>query len=190
MFDLRKYKKAVIFSVCALLLLAGGFFAWKKLEKSVFYPKEYSEFVERYCNEFSVNEHLVYAVINTESAFDQNAQSDVGARGLMQIMPDTFKWLQTKLKNEGGKLPADELYNPETNIKYGVFFLSILMEAFEDERIAVTAYHAGMGQTEKWLGDASVSPDGKSIENIPSRHTGHYVDKVMSRKAKYDKLYG
>ncbi len=171
--------------IAAIILLVST--AWTRLEKMI-YPKKYSEFVERYSAQYNVDETLVYAIIKTESSFDSNAVSDVGAIGLMQIMPETFEWLQTKMSSEE-KLGSEALFEPETNIKYGVFFLSMLMEEFDDIRLAAAAYHAGRGQVNEWLDDKSVSDDGKTIESIPSRNTAHYVSKVIRNIEIYEKIY-
>lgn len=153
------------------------------------YPKLFSEYVDKYSEMYGVEDDLVYAVIKTESSFDSNARSGVGAIGLMQIMPNTFKWLQSKMPDNGPKMSAQELYSPETNIKYGTFFLSLLKKEFGSDRLAIAAYHAGRGQVNKWLKDRNISTDGETIEKIPSKSTGHYVDKVMKNVRRYRKLY-
>lgn len=181
-----KTKKAFVWFAATVLLLLVGVLVYNIIEKEV-YPIEYGEYVEKYAAEFDVEEELVYAVIKTESSFDPQAISDVGAIGLMQIMPDTFKWLQAKHKDKP-KQKADVLYDPETNIKYGTFFLSLLKKEFGSDRLTIAAYHAGRGKVNRWLSDAEISPDGKNIKNIPSKSTGHYVDKVMGNMEKYKKL--
>lgn len=160
---------------------------WKTAEKLI-YPKKYTSFVEEYSEEFNVDEMLVYAIIKTESSFDSDAVSGVGAIGLMQIMPDTFDWLQTKMPAEQ-KMQAEALFNPEINIRYGVFFLSLLQEEFDDTELIIAAYHAGRGQVNEWLDDETVSPDGVTIEKIPSRATAHYVSKVTKNIERYKKIY-
>ncbi len=160
---------------------------WTAAEKLI-YPKKYTSFVEEYSQRFNVDETLVYAMIKTESSFDRNAESNVGAIGLMQIMPETFDWLQTKMPAEK-KLEKDALYDPETNIKYGVFFLSLLNEEFGDTKLVIAAYHAGRGQVNAWLDDRSVSADGRTIDEIPSRNTAHYVSKVTKNIKRYNKIY-
>lgn len=178
--------------ICALVLLVAALaICIEPASRSIgrlAYPKKYSDLVEQYAAQYDVPPHLVYAVIRTESSFDSQAQSGVGAIGLMQIMPDTFKWLQSKTP-EKEKLDKSELYDAETNIKYGTFFLSLLREEFGSDRLAIAAYHAGRGRVNQWLDDRNVSYDGVSIDSIPSRDTGHYVDKVTNARKYYDKIY-
>ncbi len=180
------FKLFTFLVIIAVIIILISVFA-PKIEKKI-YPKNYSEFVERYSKEYNIDETLIYAIIKTESSFDKNAFSNAGAIGLMQIMPETFDWLQIKM-GSGEKLSHDKLYDPEINIKYGVFFLSLLEEEFNDRKLVIAAYHAGRGRVNEWLLDESVSHDGKTISEIPSRTTAHYVSKVTRNIKKYNKLY-
>ncbi len=152
----------------------------------VLYPTRYAEIVETTADEYGISPSFVYAVIECESGFDKNAVSSVGARGLMQIMPETFLWLQTKTKEE---LHEDSLFDPETNIKYGCYLYSILFNEFYSEETVVAAYHAGTGNVRKWLKDERYSPDGKTLTDIPFPSTKHYVNKVIKTRNIYEKLY-
>ncbi len=185
--DLKKIFKLFTSILLIAVIIVCVTVVWKTAEKLI-YPMEYTSYVEEYSEEFDVDKMLVYAIIKTESSFDSNAVSNVGAIGLMQIMPDTFDWLQTKMPAEA-KLTKEALFDPETNIKYGVFFLSLLKEEFEDTELIIAAYHAGRGQVNEWLDDETVSPDGATIENIPSRATAHYVSKVTKNIERYKKIY-
>ena len=77
------------------------------------YPVKYNTYVEQTSKKYNVDKAFIYAVIHTESGFDANAQSKVGARGLMQIMPATYTWLQTYLPSEDTSV--ENLLEPETN---------------------------------------------------------------------------
>ena len=167
------------------LLIAGGFCA-RTLSRFL-YPRQHCEAVERYSAEFGVDSDLVSAVIRTESGFDPTARSEVGAMGLMQIMPDTFGWLQGKLEPDAA-LPAEALYDPETNIRYGVYYLSMLEDKFGDESLTIAAYHAGQNRVAGWLADGRVYP-GCTADDIPSAVTGHYVRKVQRALYIYKELY-
>lgn len=150
------------------------------------YPCRYSNFVELYTEKNNLSEEFVYAVIKCESNFDADAQSYLGAKGLMQIMPETFDWLQWR---KGESLSYESLYDPETSIRYGCYFYGYLMEKFADESTAVAAYHAGSGCVEQWLSDKNYSDDGKTLKEIPYPSTKEYVEKVIRTKAIYQKLY-
>ena len=96
-----------------------------KLGVQMVYPRQYVDLVEDNAEEFDIDKALLYALIKTESGFDKNAVSSVGAMGLTQITPDTFHWLQTKT----GETYEDEaLFEPEISVYYGAYFLNMLLE--------------------------------------------------------------
>ena len=152
----------------------------------ILYPIKYGNFVEFYASENNLSESFVYAVIECESGYDEKAVSYADARGLMQLTPDTFKWLQRK---RGEKLGEEMLFDAQTNIKYGCYFYGILFEIYGNERTALAAYHAGMGNVKKWLKDERYSRDGKTLYDIPFENTKKYVNKVIKTRNIYSKLY-
>ena len=181
---LTKLGKLAVLFVCALLLV-GGRLVFRGALHSL-YPQRYDDFVETYTAAHGLEKSFVYAVIKCESGFDPKAVSPVGARGLMQIMPETFEWLQSKT---GENNDLDALFDPETSVRYGCMLYEILLRQFPSPHTAVCAYHAGMGNVEKWLQDPKYSDDGKTLKNIPFPATAHYADKVMRVQKIYQKLY-
>ena len=155
---------------------------------SLFYPQEYAEQVSKYAKEFKVEEPLVYAVIRTESGFRPDVESEVGAMGLMQLMPSTFEWLQERLD---GEVIYDtySLTDPDISIRYGTYLLSILLEQYEVQNTAIAAYNAGTTTVDGWLQDSSLSPDGKTLTEIPYSETDTYVDRVSDAYDMYKQLY-
>ncbi len=150
------------------------------------YPRKYSALVESVSAEYNLDEVFLYAVIKTESSFNKDAVSDVGAKGLTQIMPDTFKWLKSKT---GESLPENALFQPETSIKYGGFLLSYLLEEFENPKTALAAYHAGITRVNEWLENPEYSKDGETLYNIPYESTALYTEKVLKNVKAYIKIY-
>jgi len=184
-------KKGIIIKLAALLVLIAvfvgttSFLTFRSILK-LLHPLQYDDLVTQYAAEFELEATLVLAVIKTESSFDSQAESSAGAQGLMQITPDTFDWLQTKRRETRD---AAEIFEPETSICYGSFFLRLLLDEFEDERTALAAYHAGRGQVNRWLKESANSADGKTLTHIPSAETAHYVSKVITAKNRYENLY-
>lgn len=174
----------LIFLSAAVLFIA--FSVTGKTVLKIFYPMKYNEFVEKYSGEYGVEPELVYAVIKTESSFNPDAVSSADAVGLTQITPETFEWIKTKLGEEKRNL---SLTDPETSIKYGAFFLGYLVNEFENTDTALAAYHAGRGRVNGWLGDKNISPDGKTLCEIPIPETAHYVSKVNRALNIYRNLY-
>lgn len=155
----------------------------------LFFPQKFSEQVERSSKEFGVDEALIYSVIKNESGFRPEVESHAGAVGLMQLMPSTFDWLQEKLD---GEITHDvtALKNPDINIRYGTYFLSILLERYGgDIRTVSAAYNAGTSAVDGWLGDAQYSSNGTTLTRIPYDETSHYADKVEKTYEMYKKLY-
>ena len=175
----------IVISVASLHLFTKYLGEGEKIFLKSFYPLKFSEYVETSAEKYDLDKELVYAVIKTESNFDINAESHAGAKGLMQIMPKSFKWLQD-LRNE--KLDENQLFNPEINIDYGCYLLKYFMDVYEEETSAVAAYNAGFVVSD-WLNNKEYSADGKTLEVIPYEETSNYVKKVENAKKMYINLY-
>ena len=186
--------KVVIISIIAVALAVTAVLTathfYKKtennLEKSA-YPLEYTDLVNKAAKDYNLQPALIYGVIHTESRFDPQAGSSVGALGLMQIMPETFDWLQEK-RGEAGKYTTEDLYTPSVNIDYGSYLLRYFLDYYGNEKCAVAAYNAGF-EVSNWLEDPNCSPDGMTLDVIPYPETSEYVVKVESAKQKYIELY-
>ncbi len=173
----------LLFIAAGLIIIYYGYNYWVKTE----HPINYSEYVERYARENEIDKYLVYAVIKTESGFDNSAVSNVGARGLMQIMEDTFDWIKYKLGDE--QTQYHEMFVPEQNIRYGCYLLGYLYEEFGNIDAAMAAYHAGRGNVNEWLSNPEYSADGVHLDVIPISDTAHYVDKINKAISIYNELY-
>lgn len=192
----KQGKKARVFIIsAAAVLLAVGVVIFavnfyksteNNFEKAV-YPLEYTELVEKAAKDYNLEPALIYGVIHTESRFDPNAGSSVGARGLMQLMPETFEWIAEK-REQADRYTADDLYTPEVNIDYGCWLLRYFLDYYGNEQCAVAAYNAGFVVSD-WLEDPNCSSDGITLDTIPYPETSEYVDKVENAKKKYNELY-
>ncbi len=180
-----KLKTFIIIAVTAAVLF-GAFFVTGKSVMKLIYPMKYTEYVEKYSTEYGIETELLYAVIKTESSFNPDAVSNADAVGLTQITPETFDWLKSKLGETEKSL---SLKDPETSIKYGAFFLSYLLNEFEETDTALAAYHAGRGRVNGWLEDNNYSENGKTLNEIPIPETAHYVSKVNRALEVYGNLY-
>ncbi len=185
----RRKSRTFIAAIFVVLLLICGtavYFGYNTYIKAE-YPIKYENYVERYSADNNLDKFLVYAVIKTESSFNPEAVSNVGARGLMQIMQDTFDWI--KMKTEDDEAEYIEMFDPQTNIKYGCYLLGYLYKEFGSVEVAMAAYHAGRGQVNEWLADSSISSDGRTLDTIPISDTAHYVAKIKKAMDTYIKLY-
>lgn len=178
----------VISCVSLVLMLTVSFIllatSCKQLDKAV-YDVKYADYIYKYANENNIDPNLVMAIIHTESHFNENAESPVGALGLMQLMPDTFDWLQT-YKDGEITLETEKLLDPETNIKYGCTFIKFLIDRYTIEETAVAAYNAGFGSVDSWLSNSEYSSNGYTLDNIPYPETASYVQKVETAKNYYE----
>ena len=149
----------------------------------------YDELIRSVSEEEGYDWRLMSAIAYHESRFSPDIVSKRGAAGLMQIMPATFDWLQTH-KGTEPKLDASALYDPQVNVEYGVYFLSILWEEYDDETVILSAYNAGMGNVDQWLSEEEHSSDGVTLHDIPYGETEQYVKNVLESQEMYRRLYG
>jgi soluble lytic murein transglycosylase len=117
-------------------------------------------------------------VIEAESKFNANAQSNAGAVGLMQLTPSTAKGIAQY--TGGSRFQVSDLKNPDINIRYGAWYLGHLLEKYRDERLALAAYNAGQENVDVWL---------RQHEGIQFAETRSYVDKVERLKKIYRRAY-
>lgn len=178
-------QKAVVVLILIAVFATVAILCVDDIER-IFYKREFTEYVTKYSTEFDVPEALIYAIIRTESSFDPNARSGVGAIGLMQLMPDTLDWLSRLLDEDA---PTGEITDPETNIKYGTYYLRHLYDRFGSWDTAIAAYNAGHGRVANWLKNPEYSDDGVELKSIPIEETKNYVNKVKGNYNTYKKLY-
>ncbi len=176
-----------------ILIIILGSLIWavfniEDLCRKYIYPAKYSEYVETAAAENGIDKYLIYAIIKTESNFNENAESDVGARGLMQIMEDSFEWVKFRM-DDNRDICYDDMFVPEYNIEYGSYLIKLLYEEYKDVPTALAAYHSGRGNVSEWLADPEYSSDGKTLDDMPEGKTKHYVKKVMTAYEGYTDLY-
>lgn len=186
----RKRKKGRIFlGIVAFLAIAVLclYFSKDALLKKV-YPLPYYEIVMTEAEKNDLNPALVYGVIRAESGFDPNAVSHADARGLMQMTPQTFEWVQTMIP-DSENLTAEDLFDPEVNIRFGCELLSLLISHYDNESTAICAYNAGMGNVTSWLENPEYSSDGVTLNVIPFGETQEYLKRVIANRDMYRRLY-
>lgn len=173
----------------AALLVGFVIFALYSVQPDVrqlSYPRKYESIVQAQAAAYELEESLVYAVIKAESNFDPQAESSAGAIGLMQMMPETFYWMQTHV---GETYDVSALYEPEVSIRFGCALLRLLLSEYGDLTVALCAYNAGMGNVASWLSNSAYSDDGKTLKAIPFGETDAYVEKVLAYKETYEEIY-
>ena len=154
------------------------------------YPRKYDEYVTYYAGKYQIDPYILYSIIRTESNFNPQAESNVGARGLMQITEITFDWIKTKIAPDE-PLTFDDLYDPEVNIRFGSYFISYCLQRYDDDlATAAAAYHSGWGTVDNLLRMEEHSSDGQTLKGFPYNQMHHYVEKITAGYAAYTRLYG
>ena len=173
-----------------LVLASLSYFVWQNedFQRKYLYPYDYQDTINFYADRYEVDRNLVASAILAESKFRQDATSVHGARGLMQIMPETGSWIATQIEDDS--FSVDKLYNVNMNIKYGTWYLSELQTEFEgNEVLALAAYNAGRGNVYEWMEKYHWDINFKDYTKIPFPETREYVKRVLENKKHYNKLY-
>lgn len=182
--------KILIILVLMLGMIGAGVLLLpeKEIENTVErYPMEYTDLICRYAEANDLEPAHVAAVILAESSYRADAVSSVNAQGLMQLLPSTAEWIAGKF---GETYSEGCLFDPETNIKYGCWYLGFLMDRYDGDKICTSAaYHSGQGTVDKWLQDPEYSSDGKTLTAIPGSNADTYVGRILEYYDKYEEIY-
>jgi len=169
----------------ALLLIATLCAAAAFLAVSSLFPIRHMDTIT--ANAGDLDPALILAVIMAESSFDQTAQSRAGAQGLMQLMPDTAADIARRMGNTD--FAPHHVWNPDTNIQMGIFYLSWLKARYNGNvELALAAYNAGLGNVDSWLANPQFSADGVNLTSIPFPETENYIRRVNQFRRVYQIL--
>jgi soluble lytic murein transglycosylase len=144
----------------------------------LWYPLRYEEFVHGHARNYRLDPALLAAVIYQESKFRADAESDRGAIGLMQLLPETAKGIAER--TGGSAFQVSDLYDPELNIRYGAWYLRHLLDKYGSERLALAAYNAGQRNVDEWRSH------GVGIQFAETRD---FVGRVQDLKRTYRHAY-
>lgn len=154
----------------------------------MFYPLGWRDALTAAAGRASVDPFLVAAVVREESSFYPAARSRVGARGLMQLMPDTGRAVA-----QSRRIPfpdATVLDQPVTNLELGSTFFAGLMREFGDPRLAAAAYNAGPTRVREWWAGRRSDDLEVWVDQIPYNETRAFVKRVMLSYEEYRRIYG
>jgi peptidoglycan lytic transglycosylase len=144
-------------------------------------PLRHEDIIRQQSREKRVDAALIAAVIYSESKFSDRTSS-AGARGLMQITPETANEIE---RHSGGTtFKLGDLSDPEINIRYGTFRLRELLDRYDGDVVAaLAAYNAGPGNVDRWGGSAL------SLDDIRFPETRAYVEEVLDKQRAYRDKY-
>jgi soluble lytic murein transglycosylase len=153
------------------------------------FPAPHNDILHPTAQGLGLDQAWVYGLIRQESRFISDAQSGVGASGLMQVMPSTGKWVAEKIgmSDYGHGMLSDI----RTNILLGTNYLNMVLNNAEGSQVLATAsYNAGPGRTRTWRGLLNAPMEGAVfVETIPFEETRNYVRNVMSNATNYAALF-
>ncbi len=155
------------------------------------YPNFYNQFISKYCEDFNMKESIMYALIRSESFFDADIMSSAGAVGLTQLMEMTASDIARRFK-----LQDYSLTDPETNIRFGTWYLENLISRCDNSPLlGFFSYNAGINRVRRWLQSSLIEFGKKSnmpldlfLETIPFAETREYGRKLISATIAYDWL--
>ncbi len=155
-----------------------------KLDFSLRYLSPYREITHQHASNLGLDTAWVYGLIRQESRFIIGARSNVGASGLMQLMPATAKWVAGKTGISNYNI--DDI---NTNIYMGTWYLNYVRQDLGHEVMATAGYNAGPGRARAWRANHSLE-GAIYAETIPFNETRDYVQKVMANATYYADLFG
>ncbi len=190
---------ALLYDMCGdpkLSFRVGRRFAWRIPQQwrarmpltlyGMMFPLPYQDRIVDNALRVRLDPLLVCSVMRQESIFDSVIVSPVGAIGLMQIMPYTGEEIAGEL---GESFRTDALYSPDTNIRYGAWYLRHLLDKFDDEVVwAIASYNGGPHNAVNWREQSKNMTPDMAIETIGFSETREYVKKVLANYWTYRKL--
>ncbi len=171
-----------------LLAAAAGVGPLGEAVREITLPLRHDDIIRQQASEKDLDPTLIAGVIYEESRF-RDQTSGAGARGLMQITPETADFIARH--SGGNRFEQSDLGSPQINIAYGTYFLRFLIDHYEgDEDAALAAYNAGITNVDGWVEEAG-GIDGFEVgQHVPFPETRAYVENVQERRDQYREHYG
>jgi soluble lytic murein transglycosylase len=149
--------------------------------KEITLPLRHEDIIRQQARDKNLDPALIAAVIYGESKF-RDQTSEAGAKGLMQILPETADFVARK--SGGTEFQEGDLSDPQINISYGCWYLRYLLQRYRDNEVAaVAAYNAGHARVDRW-GGAKLT-----IDDIRFPETKEYTRKVLDKRKEYADRY-
>jgi soluble lytic murein transglycosylase len=176
--------------MAAALALAGGAALMLPVDEAVreiTLPLRHDDIIRQQARQKGLDPALIAAIIYEESRF-RDQTSKAGARGLMQITPETAAFIARI--SGGTHFVEDDLATPQINISYGAYYLRYLIRRYDgNQMLAVAAYNAGHTNVDRWVAKAGGPGSFDADDDIPFPETRDYVHSVFDRRGDYRKHY-
>ena len=155
--------------------------------REVTLPLRHEDIIRQQAREKRLDPALVAGVIYTESRF-RDQTSATGAKGLMQIQPETAKFIARR--SGGAAFEIADLGTPQINIQYGTYYLRYLLDRYgENVVLAVAAYNGGETNVDRWIAESGRRGKAFKINDIPFPETRAYVNRVLDAERDYRREY-
>ena len=184
----RSRRRLIVIGLTLIAGLAAGLgYAHREqiedtLREAVILPLKHEDIIRQQSEDKDIPPDLIAAVIFAESRF-RDQESNAGARGLMQVTPQTAELIESL--SGGSTFVADDLSDPDINVRYGTFYLRYLLDKFNQNLTAgLAAYNAGETNVAAW-GGAKLE-----LDDIQFDETRDYVEKVLDKRDEYRRHYG
>ena len=183
----RRLRFVVAVAALSALVVVIGLHPLQKAVQEITLPLRHEDIIRQQAQKKDLDPALVAAVIYQESKFADRT-SVAGARGLMQITPDTANFIA---KQSGGiRFTEADLATPQINIAYGTWYLRWLLNRYGGRTaLALAAYNAGFGHVDEWVRRAGGPEAFDPKTDIPYPETRAYVQHVLERRKEYARRY-
>ncbi|HEX8645527.1 MAG TPA: lytic transglycosylase domain-containing protein [Thermoleophilaceae bacterium] len=187
----RRRRRTALGIVVAGLLAGIGLAVWfgpgEDALKEITLPLRHEDIIRQQARDKDLDPALIAAVIYQESKF-RDQTSHAGARGLMQITPETADFIARR--SGGTAFTREDLATPQINISYGSYYLRYLLDHYDGKtELALAAYNAGQTNVDRWVRDAGGRDDFDRGDHIPFPETREYVDNVVELRREYRREY-
>ncbi len=184
-------RRLTAIGAAVLLAALAAALLWPQVHhavREITLPLRHEDIIRQQAREKGLDPALVAAVIYAESHFRDGQTSPAGALGLMQLTPETARYIARK--SGGTAFVVGDLATPQVNIAYGAYYLRYLLRRYDgNEAFALAAYNAGEGNVDRWIAAARAHDRALTIDAIPYAETRAYVTRVQDAKRDYASNY-
>ena len=172
----------IILAIITLILGAYGIIAYQTSRTQINYQDEITEYSEKY----DVDPLLIASIVKVESDFDNDAESQQGAHGLMQLLDQTARHSAEVV---GIDYYPEKLNDIDYNLNLGIGYYDYLYNYYNNRKLALAAYNGGVGNVDKWISQGLLDEQDPDISKIPFDETRQYVTKVEANYDVYKTFY-
>ena len=173
----------LVAALAASLLFSGP----SRVVQEVTLPLRHDDVIRQQAADKGLDAALIAGVIYAESRF-RDQTSPAGAKGLMQITPETARFIARR--SGGTAFELRDLATPQINIAYGSYYLNYLLGRYEGEELpALAAYNAGGSNVDAWIARERAAGRTLTADRIPFPETRQYVGRVLDARAQYRERY-